>query len=392
MSDEINVIVVKRKGLNLYLRYIDPIDGKRREKNSGTTNMKAAQRAAGEWQAELNASGTASPGLMRWEQFREDFSENYLSHYSQGYITNFEGSLNIVEELMNPDTLGRITETWITRFYSLARKRLLANASTKRVAANATIRKYFQHLNTAMKWAKEQGYIKTVPAFPKQSRQTKKGGKLMKGRPITGEEFDRMIEASDNDSLNHLLRGLWLSGLRLGEALNLTWDQWADGIRVNVDSDGDVCLMIDGDNQKSGQALVYPLVDDFADFLKETPDDQRDGFVFNPQRVREISRRVDTVSNWIVEIGQRAGVKVDDKDGVEKFASAHDLRRAFGTRWAKVVPPGLLKELMRHANIETTMNFYVNITAKDTMAEVKRHQKKNGNQNSPEKVNGKVNE
>lgn len=383
MSDEINVIVVKRKGLNLYLRYIDPVDGKRREKNSGTTSMKAAQRAAGEWQAELNASGTASPGLMRWEQFREDFSENYLAHYSQGYITNVEGSLNVIEELMNPDTLSRITEKWITRFHSLARKR---------VVANATVRKYFQHLNTAMKWAKDQGYIKAVPAFPKQTRQTKKGGKLMKGRPITGEEFDRMIEAADNDSLTYLLRGLWLSGLRLGEALNLTWDQWADGIRVNVDSDGDVCLMIDGDNQKSGQALVYPLVDDFAEFLKETPEDQREGFVFKPQRVREISRRVDTVSSWIVDIGKAAGVKVDDKDGTEKFASAHDLRRAFGTRWAKIVPPGLLKELMRHANIETTMNFYVNITAKDTMAEVRRHLKKNGNQNSSKEVNEKVND
>lgn len=370
MADEINVIVVKRNDRkNLCLRYTDPVDGKKHEKNSGTTNMKAAQRAAGEWQAELNASGASSPGLMRWEQFREDFSENYLAHYSDGYITNVEGSLNVIEELMNPDTLSRITEKWITRFHSLARKR---------TSATATVRKYFQHLQTALKWAKDQGYIKTVPAFPKQTRQTKKGGKLMKGRPITGEEFDRMVEASDNDSLTYLLRGLWLSGLRLGEALRLTWDQWADGIRVNVDSDGDICLMIDGDNQKSGQALVYPLVDDFADFLKETPDDQREGFVFSPQRVREISRRVDTVSSWIVDIGKAAGVKVDDKDGTEKFASAHDLRRAFGTRWAKVVPPGLLKELMRHANIETTMNFYVNITAKDTMAEVRRHVQKNG--------------
>ena len=30
---------LQRKGLNLYLRYIDPVDGRRREKNSG-----AAQR------------------------------------------------------------------------------------------------------------------------------------------------------------------------------------------------------------------------------------------------------------------------------------------------------------------------------------------------------------
>ena len=32
---------------------------------------------------------------------------------------------------------------------------------------------------------------------------------------------------------------------------------------------------------------------------------------------------------------------------------------------------------MRHSNIETTMSFYVNITAKDTMSEIRRHVRKN---------------
>lgn len=386
--NDINVIVVKRKGLNLYLRYIDPIDGKRREKNSGTTNMKAAQRAAGEWQAELNASGTASPEFLRWEQFREDFRENYLAHNSDSYATNVEGSLNIIEELMSPDTLTRITEKWLARFHSLAKKRDVSPY---------TVRKYFQHLQTALKWAKEQGMIKAVPVFPKQTKQTARGAKLMKGRPITGEEFDRLLAAVPKvvkspeaaDSLKYLLRGLWLSGLRLGEALSLTWDQWADGIRVNVDEDNDVCLMIDGDNQKNRQALTYPVVDDFAEFLLQTPENEREGFVFNAMGQNgKVSRRVDTVSTWIVDIGKAAKVKVDEKDGSEKFASAHDIRRAFGTRWAKIVPASLLQQLMRHSNIETTMSFYVNITAKDTMSEIRRHVRKN----SPEKVNGEVNE
>lgn len=413
MADEINVIVVKRKGLNLYLRYIDPIDGKRREKNSGTTSMKAAQRAAGEWQAELNTSGASSPGFLRWEQFREDFRENYLRHYSDSYANNVEGSLNVVEELMSPDTLARITEKWLTRFHALAKAR---NVSAY------TVRKYFQHLQTALKWAKEQGLIKSVPMFPKQTKQTQRGAKLMKGRPITGEEFDRMLAAVEKslvsapavkpagktakkpkrapvapqtpnakaaESLRYLMRGLWLSGLRLGEALSLTWDQWADGIRVSVDEDSDVCLMIDGGNQKNRQALTYPVVDDFAEFLLQTPENERQGFVFNAMGQNgKVSRRVDTVSTWIVDIGKAAKVKVDEKDGSEKFASAHDIRRAFGTRWAKIVPASLLQQLMRHSNIETTMSFYVNITAKDTMSEIRRHVLKN----SPEKVNEKVNE
>lgn len=50
------------------------------------------------------------------------------------------------------------------------------------------------------------------------------------GRPITESEFDRIVAAMhatrtrDGNRWEWLLRGLWLSGLRLGEALRLSWD------------------------------------------------------------------------------------------------------------------------------------------------------------------------
>ena len=67
----------------------------------------------------------------------------------------------------------------------------------------------------------------------------------------------------------------------------------------------------------------------------------------------------------ITAIGKKAGVKVrskikskvDPATGkrgpveVIKFASAHDLRRSFGERWAERVLPKVLMELMRHESI-----------------------------------------
>jgi len=82
-------------------------------------------------------------------------------------------------------------------------------------------------------------------------------------------------------------------------------------------------------------------------------------------------------------------VKVDDKNGKEKFGSAHDPRRAFGTCWTKIVLPGILKELMRHPSIET-MKFYVSITAKETLAEVRRHVRKSGPQATEPSGGGKT--
>ena len=70
----------------------------------------------------------------------------------------------------------------------------------------------------------------------------------------------------------------------------------------------------------------------------------------------------------ISKVGATAKVKVhtDLKSGKVKFASAHDLRRSFGERWAPRVMPQVLMELMRHESIETTLKYYVGRNAQNT--------------------------
>jgi integrase len=92
----------------------------------------------------------------------------------------------------------------------------------------------------------------------------------------------------------------------------------------------------------------------------------------------EPTRRL--VGPIVSTIGEEAGVIVDERTkrikakgdkpahdvAVRKFASAHDLRRAFGVRWAGKVMPTVLRELMRHEDIGTTMKFYVGQNAEKT--------------------------
>jgi integrase len=70
------------------------------------------------------------------------------------------------------------------------------------------------------------------------------------------------------------------------------------------------------------------------------------------------------VSKTVSSIGAKAKVRVD----VKKTASAHDLRRAFGERWAARLMPAQLMELMRHETIETTLSYYVGRNAERTAA------------------------
>ena len=72
----------------------------------------------------------------------------------------------------------------------------------------------------------------------------------------------------------------------------------------------------------------------------------------------------------VSDIGKKAGVVVNKADG--KFASAHDPRRSFGTRWARRVKPITLMRLMRHEAIQTTMKFYVELDADDVSDELWR--------------------
>ena len=70
----------------------------------------------------------------------------------------------------------------------------------------------------------------------------------------------------------------------------------------------------------------------------------------------------------VSKIGKRAGVVVNK--AASKFASANDLRRAFGARWASTVKPAVLQRLMRHANIATTMGYYVALDSADVADEL----------------------
>ena len=167
-------------------------------------------------------------------------------------------------------------------------------------SAETTIAGYIAHLRSAINWAVTQRLIPAAPAFPKLTRAKKSGRKTpMKGRPITGEEFDRLL----------------------------------------------------------------PMAPEFARMLMEIPEGQRVGRVFQPSPEKRRGDRMttDAVTRTISDIGQAAKVKVwtNPRNGNTKFATAHDLRRAFGERWSMRVEATVLMELMRHESINTTLRYYV---------------------------------
>jgi integrase len=135
---------------------------------------------------------------------------------------------------------------------------------------------------------------------------------------------------------------------------------------------------IEAKAQKGKRSEKVPMTPDFAEWLLQTPEEDREGPVFPmPNLVDGRSLGVWRVGKTVSAIGEKAGVVVNKED--QKFASAHDLRRSFGTRWAMRVKPAVLQKLMRNTRITTTMRYYVSLEADDVAAELWARHSENGN-------------
>ncbi len=185
----------------------------------------------------------------------------------------------------------------------------------------------------------------------------------------------------DSSAWIYFLRGLFLGGLRLEESLILSWDEDSP---FAIDLTGRrPAFRIDAAAQKSRKDERLPMTEDFYKLLLETPEADRHGRVFKLNGLRTHTPITPKrICRLVSKIGKKAGVvvatvekrkRVDGKlvaTTVKKFASCHDLRRSFGTRWAPRVRSVTLQRLMRHAEIATTLKYYVTMDADSVADEV----------------------
>lgn len=173
------------------------------------------------------------------------------------------------------------------------------------------------------------------------------------------------VRPADAPEWQRLLAAAWLGGLRLNELTNLSWDAEAP-FAVDL-ARKRPCFRILAEGQKSDRDEVLPMVPALAELLLQTPEDQRHGRVF---RLVDLKTGAPLDKLWVSKIvgkiGRKAGVVTNKAEG--KYAGLHDLRRGFCTRWAKVVTPPVLRRLARHASVETTLSYYVDLEA-DALAE-----------------------
>jgi integrase len=335
----IRVFIRKRKDRrNLVLFYDDPRTKREVSRSAGTPDRQEAARAAQRWEDELKSfRGADGDG---WEWFKKRFFDERYATLSKATRGACRTALKRYAEIMNPATVSEVTTDSLSQF------------AAKLTDSPATVAKHLRHLKVCLRWAAQIGMIRKAPhvELPKQGKR-----RFMRGRALTDAEYRKMLRAVPSPAWRRFLELLYLSGLRIEEASELSWTDPPHVVHLDAKPFPQILFYgADDGGQKSRKDEAWPIPPDLANWLRKTPAAKRVGLVA-PLPIRNRS----DLSKAVTRIGRKAGIITNAARG--KPASAHDLRRSFGSRWAMKVPPVVLQKLMRHETIETTMKYYVNL-------------------------------
>ena len=306
--------------------------GKVKHKTAQTDKRREAAKMAAEWCTELNQRGVVDD--LRLSQAIERFQGGYLCFRRDATARRFQTVFNAFLRLVGDPKLSAVNESMLAQF----------SRDYGKGVTPATLAAALRHLKAFLRWSGRQNLIARVPHVEMPSgKVTNKA----KGRPLTGEEIERIVQAvpkvrkADAEVWQFLIRLLSASGLRLGEAVALSWNT-EDPVAV-VERNGRLWIVIQAEAQKAGRLTECPATPEFGDLLLSVPEGQRRGRV-----VKLPTRRVDNVSQVVADCCKAAQVR----------GTAHDLRRTFAERWAKKLSAQQLQKLMRHASLQTTLGFY----------------------------------
>lgn len=361
------VYVVDRGRRGLCFRWKE--EGRWKEQKCETNRRSAAERAAVEFAIKLERDARESMSLT-WSEFCNQYEDEHVDHTSTGNQTKWGLVRRRFQEFLNEKKMAELpmlefTPKLINGFRARLRKDLKSPAS---------VASYFATFKAGLSYATE---LEIAPVIP-MMRQRNKGSTpiKMRGRPVTTEEFERMIDAVHKvvgrdraKEFQNVLKMLWLGGLRRSEALKFHTERldchrfdglWTDNPEAVFHA-----------SQKNKKTQRVAMTKDWAEFVRSL--DLKPGWVCNPINDRGWRVTSDTeIGRYIAKFGREAKVIVipgmDDQD--PSFATAQNLRQGFGYRWATRVMPVTLMHLMRHSDIKTTMQFYAAVDAKAAAADM----------------------
>lgn len=193
-----------------------------------------------------------------------------------------------------------------------------------------TVNRYLEQIKTAFRMAVDNNYLlknpcQNIKKFPVKNYSV---------RYLKPDEEERLFKV-----LPEYLKGIVIvalnTGLRKSNILELRWEQ------INFDFN-----FIEVLENKGNKHLLIPLNEKLIQFFNNKPDVERKGYIFiNPETGLPYK---DIKKAWSTAL---------EKANIKNFRF-HDLRHTVGTRLAEqLVPVNVIKELLGHSDVHTTMRY-----------------------------------
>ena len=344
--------VIKRADRpNCLMIYIDPKTGAEIRRTTKQRLRKDAMKVAQQRAVDV-ASGSYRDRLD-WEEFCATYKAQALASQAACSRTSWRTVRKHLGKFRRVQHLDDLTTIYITEWQTWLRNRGLTDSS---VAA------YSARLKAALNWAVTQDLLAAAP-------RVAVGEFDVRGRALSDTEMKAYLTAipevrpKDAEACKRFILGLALSGLRLNELLNLSWEssssRWLDaGGTYPV-----VRFTVRG--QKKRRTSERAISRDFWDLCCEANPDREGTVLLWPNgKGGQMSQR--RASGILSAIGRHTGI-VTDPD-TNKCITAHDLRRTFARQMHQQLPLSDVRDMLGHSHSKTT-DRYLQGTRSEEIAE-----------------------
>lgn len=359
------VTLTRPAGRAFYLlRWLCPVEQRWKQRSTNTTILRDAETQRANLEEEI-ARGVPQPTLRKgWDDAVGEYQREKLVLFSDQYRAVFRTACGHLETFANPDQVRSVSSRTFATFIVWLRE-------TKKVRAS-TARTYLKHLSPFFVWAKDQGYLKAIPKIDMPTR-AKGASAYARSRAITTEELTLILDAvpavrtKDADQWKLLIRALAHGGLRINELLRVSRQP---GEPIFLDDSGKYpMLRMHHSADKGGADRLMPITPEFFAIAQEAKGDP----LFVPLQKNGKPFSLNMVKRVISDVGKASGVITDATE--KKHATSHDI----GRRHLTSVLQDSLSELevasfMRHADSETTRNFYDPVNAQRLAAKIWRNE------------------
>lgn len=336
--------------------------GKRQRRVIGDVEVLSptkAKKFRGEHEAKLNMGTIRAdkPNSILLKTFLDDDRAAYAVYSKpQSVTTHFRSSKKVLSILGEGVKLAKVDRMSVERI----RRVMRSEQGLSLAYVNGTL----STMRGAFKRAIDRGLIEKNPFT---------GSLLGKSqaeppRVFLDAEIAAMLEAAPDVWWRTFIVLGYTTGLRLGELLNLTWDDVdieAKTVKVQAKRASNKQRELLEFSCKSCEDRQVPLTPAAAKLIQEL----RIEMGLSPYLFLSLKRLAKLRATYpagreiepakLVNNYLRTFKAIQVAAGITKLGSVHNLRASYGTHTAGCVPMHELRRLMGHADISTTANFYL---------------------------------